>query len=785
MLQNNILVLPTSRAIRHYINSKKTKNQFLPKLIPIGDFFQLSIKDTQNREPIDKALKIIYLKEAIKNVDITKLGLSSDFNSFFKQSDYIFRFFNEMAMEYIEFDTLLDMDTYTLYSDHIELLKLIYKNYVELLDKNNFIDNILLPKSYKINSDFIEQYDTITIYIEGYLSSFEYNIIKDISKIVKCELKLTLNRYNQKNKKLFPTLEDQLDIDHNYTIDLTNQKVLEKTKIEPYKKEITITPIPSQIEQIAFVKYQVTKMVQSGLDPSSIVVITPNEKVVKMMQLFDSENYFNFAMGLSIENSKIVQVLQLVSKIIVDKEPKDEKKFEFLEIDEDSFNRLFKNIWTKSITKEIFEDIMNYIFSLESSAEILEQLEQIKLSLDILLFKNMADSFEKLLVKDFIKIVQTDISKITIDDVRGGKITVMGILETRLVEFDGVIIIDFNDDKIPKISVKDKFLSSKLKQKVGLPTITDRENLQRYYYQRVFDRSQALAIGYIDDDISVMSRFIVELFPNYKQYLKKDDFKSIIYKQREITHFYKDIVEDIDLSTLEWSATSLKEYLSCKRKFYYHYIAKIKDHTISIKPQAYEIGTIIHDALEYVVKENDFNIEAINNYITKFEKNNPYLILELELWKKKLERVMNYEKIRKQNGIVIFDVEKEFRVNYNGVILKGKIDRIDKYPDNSYEILDYKTSSSLKIDTAKNYEDSKDFQLEFYYLASRDKMIKNVAYYMLNDATIQSEVMLKEKLEILDIHLKALKTTKVDFKMCEDISNCQFCSYSVICNREI
>ena len=146
---------------------------------------------------------------------------------------------------------------------------------------------------------------------------------------------------------------------------------------------------------------------------------------------------------------------------------------------------------------------------------------------------------------------------------------------------------------------------------------------------------------------------------------------------------------------------------------------------------------------------------------------------------------MNYEKIRKQNGIVIFDVEKEFRVNYNGVILKGKIDRIDKYPDNSYEILDYKTSSSLKIDTAKNYEDSKDFQLEFYYLASRDKMIKNVAYYMLNDATIQSEVMLKEKLEILDIHLKALKTTKVDFKMCEDISNCQFCSYSVICNREI
>ena len=150
---------------------------------------------------------------------------------------------------------------------------------------------------------------------------------------------------------------------------------------------------------------------------------------------------------------------------------------------------------------------------------------------------------------------------------------------------------------------------------------------------------------------------------------------------------------------------------------------------------------------------------------------------------KKLEKFMDYEAIRFENGIKIFDVEQEFKITYNDVILKGKIDRIDQYPDNSYEILDYKTSASLKIDTAKSYEDSKDFQLEFYYLASRDKMIKNVAYYDLNDASIKSEVMLTEKLELLDIHLKALKTTQVDFKICEDKAACLFCSYNIICNR--
>ena len=43
----------------------------------------------------------------------------------------------------------------------------------------------------------------------------------------------------------------------------------------------------------------------------------------------------------------------------------------------------------------------------------------------------------------------------TIDDVRGGKITVMGVLETRNISFDGVIIVDFNDNHVPKKSDKD------------------------------------------------------------------------------------------------------------------------------------------------------------------------------------------------------------------------------------------------------------------------------------------------------------------------------------------
>ncbi|MEA3498246.1 MAG: PD-(D/E)XK nuclease family protein, partial [Campylobacterota bacterium] len=613
-------------------------------------------------------------------------------------------------------------------------------------------------------------------------SGYEFKIISDISKIVNCNIEISFNQFNLKNLNLFDTIKDDLKSNYRYIIDITNDKIIKETKDISIQQDITISPISSQLEQIAFIKYKITTMIQSGIDADKIVVITPNEQITKMLELFDKEHYFNFAMGRTIKDNKIFQVIKLINKILIDKEPKDNHKFKFLQIEDDKFINLFKNNWKSVITYELFNDITNYLFSFEHDEEVLEKLEVQKTTLELLLFVNLKSDFENILVKDFIKLLQNQISSITVDDVFGGKITVLGILETRLVSYDGVIVIDFNDDKIPKISVKDKFISSSLKSKANLPTIENRENLQRYYYSRVFSKASNIALCYIDDDSSVMSRFIVQLFPNYKELIVKSDYKSILYNNRVLTHFYKDIILDIDLSKLSWSATSLKSYLTCKKQYYFNYIANIKDHSISIKPLGFEVGNIIHNALENGVKQNSLNTQFINQYLSSYQKTNPYLVLELELWKKKLTSLVEFEKIREQEGIVISEVEKPFNLNYKTINLKGKIDRVDIYPDNSYEILDYKTSSSLKIDTLKSYEDSTDFQLEFYQIASRDKNIRGVGYYDLNDCTIKSEVVLNEKLELLDLHLEALKTKTVNFKKTENLSSCQFCPYKIICN---
>lgn len=786
ILNNSLIVLPTSRAIREDLKELKNHNQLIKKYISIGDFFQRSIVDKHNRKSLNKQLKIIFLKEAIANIDIEKLGFSKEFTTFLKQSEYIFRFFQELANEYVSIEQLQEFDTYALYTDHLDILQEIYKKYSAILAENNYCDTMLLPSSYEINYEYIMQFDDITLYLEGYLSKFEFKILKDISKLKSLSVIITLNEYNKKNIKLFQDLglEEELEVGYIYKIDLAKLVVVEKKQKKQLNQNIVISPISSQLEQIAFVKYHITQMCKSGISADKIAVVTPNEKISLQLELFDDEHYFNFAMGRSISSHLIVKTIKLISKILVDKEPKDEEKLRYLKIDFEIFEKLFEQNWNKDITLDIFDQILDYLFSLEKNEEVLEKLEQIRISMKILLFSQNKTEPVVIKTKEFIKLFTTELNSITVDDVSGGKITVLGILETRAVDFDGVIVIDFNDQKIPKLSVKDKFISSSLKQKVSLPSIEDRENLQRYYYKRIFDDAKDIAICYIDDEQSIMSRFIVQLFSNYKEYIEKKDFQKILFGQNKFEHFYSEIILDIDLSKRSWSATSLKTYLECKRKYYFNYIANIKDHSISIKPEAYEIGNIIHNCLEEAVLKNDISDLFISNYFASYQKNNPYLILELELWKKRLQKLVMFEKVRKENGIEIFEVEKKFDLVYKGIHIKGAIDRIDKYPDNSYEIIDYKTSASLKVDTLKTYEKSTDFQLEFYYLAQRDKMIKDVSYYSLSDMTMKNEEVLEEKIALLDLHFLALKTEKVNFTCTDDLKHCTYCSYKTICQRD-
>lgn len=782
LFKKKLLVFPTSRAIRDYISKQKSSNTLLPFILTIDEFLKKSIS-LSNLKYCEEEHRVLFLNEAIKNIDIKKLGISDNFTKFLKQSDYIYRFFLELASEKVEIEEIQNVDTYDFYLEHLEILKAIKKKYIEILEKNSYVDKINLDKHYEINGNFLDKFQDIELHFEGYFTKVEFEIVEKISQKIDTKIIFYSNSYNQKSLEVFKNLNINLKIDYKYKIDLTNKIIIDEEEIKSLLESYEIKGLSSRLNQIAYIKSCIEKSVLNGVNPKDIALVLPDESFVSSIELFDDERYFNYAMGKSIKNKELYQISNAIYLYLSEDEEKNISNISYLKIDKEFIDKSIKPFWNKVTNKELFVSITDFIKQKEKNKELIEKYDELLYKLNITLFSNE----NKILLKDVYKIFLQKLSSITLDDINSGKITVLGLLETRAVSFDTVIICDFNESYIPKISVKDKFLSTRLKQLANLPTQFDRESLQKYYYKRLISSSKNVFISYVNSETNQISRFANELFEKNIATDTNDSFyKHILYDNHKISYFDEDIISKIDLTKFIWSATSFKNFLECKRRFYLQYILKINEHTISLKPKAYELGDIIHSILEdYYSKDNKNSIEEL---FLKYKSSNPFLTLDLEVWKKKLLNFYEFDKQRLKNREIIM-IEKEFNCSFNNINIKGIIDRVDKFEDN-YEVIDYKTSSTLSVDTLKTYEKSVDFQLEFYYIALQ-QLFKNsnikAFYYDLNECLLKEEVAIQEKLELLSSkfdELKELSKNEINFLKCEDKSNCLYCAYKVVCNRE-
>lgn len=786
--KKKLLIFPTSRAIRSFITTQKSTNTLLPFILTIDEFFKKSIV-FDNMKYCEEEQRVLFLNEAIKDINIEKLGISNNFTKFLKQSDYIYRFFLELASEKIEISDIQNVDTYDFYFEHLQILQMIKKNYIEILEKNSYVDRINMEKYYRINESFLKKFENAELHFEGYFTKVEFDIVEKISKVVNLNINFYSNTYNQKSLEVFNSLNFNIKLDYKYKIDLTNKLILEEEKIINNLAFVELKGFSSRLNQIAYIKSIITKSVQNGVNPSNIALVLPDENFAVSLQLFDNEGYFNYAMGKSIKNTNLYQIAYSIFSYLNEDEIKHLDFLKFFRIDKLFIDKNIRTIWNKKATKENFLVISEFIKSFEKNGDLLEKYDELLYKLNIILFSTN----HNILLKDVYKIFLQRLNSITLDDVNSGKVTVLGLLETRAVSFETVIICDFNESFIPKISVKDKFLSTKLKQLSQLPTQTDRESLQKYYYKRLIGSSKNVFISYVNSDTNQISRFANELFNTHIKTDTNDNmYKHILYNNHKINHFEEEIIAKIDLSKITWSATSLRTYLQCKRKFYLQNILKIREHTVSLKPKAYELGEIIHSILEdyYTANENsnELSFEKIEDLFNKYKSTNPFLILDLEIWKKKLYDFYLYEKDRLKNRKIIA-LEKTFECEFEGIKIRGVIDRIDMNGD-TYEVIDYKTSSSLSVDTLKNYEKTDDFQLEFYYLAMSElyKTQRIEAYYYdLNNTSLICEIALDKKLELLCEKFNELKESsknEISFSKCDDKSNCTYCAYSIICDRE-
>ncbi len=780
-MQNSLTILPSSRSIRHKILSQKNENTLLQQSISISEFLNriLSVKDAIN---IDSDIRDILLLEASEFKNFDTLKIERNFFTFVQNSSYIFRFLQELSTEEVEIEDIESADTYGDYEEHLAVLHELSKRYESICKREGVIDSIFLKKEYTLNVDYLKRFSTIHLLLEGYLSNFELNILKQCAKVVNFHIEFEVSRYNKKTVDKFRDLGFVLEQDYNYILNLTDKKIVSSEKIDR-KYTLTCKQFSQRIEQIAFIKEQVYLMIRDGIEPENIAVITPDESFASQIRLFDSESNFNFAMGCSFEESEFYKKLNAATKLLDNKTIQN--SFRTKRMADETYENL-RLIYHDSYSKDSFEIFMEFMLKHEPSKRIREVVEK-----ELFNFYRLQTHLKALSMKQVLHIFSQRIKKLTIDDVGGGKITVMGLLESRGVSFDGVVIVDFNEDYVPRSSEKDLFLNSTIRLHSGLPTQKDREALQKHYYHLLISRAKKVCISYVENEDSVPSRFLTQLGIESVEDTDAQDYTKILFKKGELhKHKVQEIISPFDFTNFKLSSTGLKSFLTCKRQFYYRYIAKIKSHEIPKElPQEYEIGNIIHNVLKNVYeKQGSFKSknelkDAIESGFKELNETNPLINYQIKLWKKILENFYTKEIERFSNGYSVISCENELTCKYEDVTVYGKIDRIDIYKE-SLEVIDYK-SGNYNLYNKKNLQDATDFQLEFYYiLASTLGRVNGCGFYDLKEAKIVPEVFLDEKLKLLKSHLVSLRETKeFNFELCEDIKNCRYCEYSLLCNR--
>ncbi len=343
---------------------------------------------------------------------------------------------------------------------------------------------------------------------------------------------------------------------------------------------------------------------------------------------------------------------------------------------------------------------------------------------------------------------------------------VMGMLETRNLDFKNVILLSANENILPRPKNNHSFIPFDVKKKFGLQVHSDKDAIYAYHFYRLLQRAENIYLIYNtqSEDIgsSEKSRFITQLLMELPQQASgvsmTEQIIALPPPEVSVQHDYKvyknaDILARLmTMSRTGFSPSALNTYINCKLQFYFTRVARLEEaESMEETLESTTMGTVVHGMLEtmyrpfvnhYIEKQD---VAAMHNQVDAiarqlFETHYPEgnisagkNLLLFNLAKRYVSNFLNAEieflKNNEGRSLKILALEEALsgtlNVNVNNgmvpVKIRGMADRIDQLQQ-TIRLVDYKTSklkqSELKckdwasITTSGNYE--KAFQLLCY-----------------------------------------------------------------------
>lgn len=349
----------------------------------------------------------------------------------------------------------------------------------------------------------------------------------------------------------------------------------------------------------------------------------------------------------------------------------------------------------------------------------------------------------KTLQQFFKQLIQSESLSFQGEPLQG--LQLMGVLETRVLDFENIIVTSVNEGVLPGNHQQTSFIPFDIKKQFGLPTYKEKDALFSYHFFRLLQRAKNIYILYnTEHDVfgsGEKSRFIkqLEMIRNdIKEEIISPKIVTVVSEQKKVSKTQEVLAELKELAKKGISPSALTNYLYNPFAFYKQKVLKIKEFDdVEETVAANTMGTVVHDTLEELYKPfegrylsfSDITVmqqktkERVVFYFSKHFKSGDIstgknrLIFEvanrfvINFLKQEKELLKN-----KENKLKIIATEQTLatEVDINGldfpIKIHGQVDRIDEL-NGVTRIIDYKTgkveSMNLKV---SNFEDVRELK---------------------------------------------------------------------------
>ncbi len=335
---------------------------------------------------------------------------------------------------------------------------------------------------------------------------------------------------------------------------------------------------------------------------------------------------------------------------------------------------------------------------------------------------------------------------------------IMGVLESRVLDFDTVIVTSMNEGKFPAGKSQNSFIPYDVKNELGLPTFKEKDAIYTYHFYHLLQRAKNIFLIYNTEndglDAGERSRFITQLEVEKQS---KHNLTFDIYNPVLPTTAYQPMVVPKSEAVLErlkeiaiagFSPSALTSYIRNPIDFYFQKILRIREvEEVEENIALNTLGTIIHETLKTLYEP------FIGKFISEADLENCFKLLDDEVLKQ-FKLVYKEGEIKKGRNLLAFEVAKRNVSNFlkmeleslkNGdavkimaleetygrelnhpdlpfpVLIKGNVDRIE-LRNGKIRIIDYKTGKVEKTNVVLKSWNGLTQELK------NDKIIQVLAY---------------------------------------------------------